>query len=113
MTRRQKIWQGVAIVFTLINAGGAVFAARASESIHAGVHVALTLVGVLWMVRILERARLAEAAAEQERATVGNLDAKVNYLQQSADALAFELERIGEQERYKQKLEAERRERES
>ena len=50
MTRRAKIWLAVAVLFTVINVLGGVFAALQGELAHTGIHVALALLGeyVVW-----------------------------------------------------------------
>lgn len=104
MTRRSKIWLAVATVFTLVNVGGAVMAGLATEVGHTGIHVVLTAVGVLWMWRIVTRARGASDA------TTGALpaDRALDQLQQSVDAIALEVERIGEAQRYTARVVSER-----
>lgn len=108
MTRRKRIvWTAVAAVFTAINLGGAVFAAAAEEPIHAGVHVLLGVVGLYltWRLspwRIVHRdAQLdypAGAALPPER-----MD-RLSQLEQSVDAVAIEVERIGESQRFMTKV---------
>ena len=101
MTRRSKFWRVVAALFTLINVAGAGFAAASGEGIHTAVHVALLLLGaylVWWLTprargQDLARAQLAEQRLEQ--------------LQQSVDAIALEVERIGEAQRFSVKLQKE------
>lgn len=104
MTRRSRIWLTVATVFTLVNLGGGVIAARSAEGVHAGVHVVLAVVGVWWMWRIVTRARVSsEAGTDALRP-----DHALDQLQQSVDAIALEVERIGEAQRYTAKVVAER-----
>ena len=52
MTRQRKIWWWAAALFTLVNLGGAVYAAMRGEVIHADVHGALFFLG-LYLVRRL------------------------------------------------------------
>lgn len=96
MTRRSKIWLTVATVFTLTNIGGAVIAALATEGMHTGVHLVLSVVGVWWMWRVVNRARTSSDAA----ASALPADRALDQLQQSVDAIALEVERIGEAQRY-------------
>lgn len=104
MTRRSKIWLAVASVFTLINLGGAVAAAAGREGLHAGVHVVLMVVGayVVW--------RLAPRSGQQDQSGAKEMDARLETLQQSVDAIALEAERMGEAQRFMTKLAAERAE---
>ena len=104
MTRRTKIWLTVATLFTLVNVAGGVWAARLSEGMHAGLHVVLAVVGAWWMTRIMSRSK---APAESVASALPH-DAPLEQLQQSVDAIALEVERIGEGQRYTAKLMAER-----
>lgn len=107
MTRRSRIWWTVAAVFTLVNLGGAVFAAAAGERLHCAGHVVLFLAGAFVMWWIPARARRRELAAPDvsgERLS----DDRLDQLQQSVDAVAIEVERLGEAQRFRDKLRAER-----
>ena len=102
MNRRSKIWLAVATLFTVVNAAGAGYAAAMAEGPHAGVHVVLGVLGLAWMWRLVGRAGPAydaTALPEPER---------MEQLQQSVDAIAMEVERIGEAQRFTAKLEQER-----
>ena len=107
MTRRAKVWLVVAVLFLVGNLAGAVVAAAAGELHHAGVHVALALLGayLAWRVsrgRVAHRADAASATAPSEFA------ARLRGLEQSVDAVAVEVERIGEGQRFVTRLFAER-----
>lgn len=92
MARRSRIWLAVATVFMLVNLGGGAIAALSAEGLHTGVHVVLAVVGVWWMWRIVTRARASsEGGTDALRA-----DQALDHLQQSVDAIALEVERIGE-----------------
>lgn len=45
MTPRTRVWWLVAVLFTLINAAGAVYALLVNEPIHCGIHAGLTILG--------------------------------------------------------------------
>ena len=99
MTRRARLWQVAATLFALANAAGAGMAIAGSEWLHAGAHVALILGTYLaWQLR----ATAARDADLLPRAQ--ELDERLEYLQQSVDALALEVERIGEAQRFEAKL---------
>lgn len=102
MTRRSNIWLAVATVFTLVNFGGIWMAARMmpAEEMHTGLHVVLTIVGAWWMWRIVERSRQGGPAAIATQ--------RLDQLQDSVDAIAIEVERIGEAQRFATKIAAER-----
>jgi hypothetical protein len=104
MTRRSKLWRVAAVLFVVINAGGAVEAAVMGETMHAAGHVALLLIGVgaylVW--------QLASRARRQNLPNAQLGGERLEYLQQSVDAMALEVERIGEAQRFSDKLRAER-----
>jgi hypothetical protein len=102
MTRRAKIWRAVAAVFTAINLAGVVYAARAGERLHTDSHIALTLLGAYLMWRLTDRKRPAD------QLSLSPDDLRLEQLQHSVDAVAIEVERIGEAQRYGEKLRAEK-----
>ena len=109
MTRRSKLWAAAAVVFTFINVAGAVYAGVLGEGVHALVHVGLVLLVVVgylgWRLRSLERRH--ELPGGQPG------DTRIEYLQQSVDAIALEVERIGEAQRFSDRLRVERGEKSS
>jgi hypothetical protein len=104
MTRRSTLWWLAAGVYAFINVGGLIIAAAEGEQMHAMVHATLLLLGVAGYVgwRLARRAPAQDVA----RAQVG--EARLEYLQQSVDAMALEVERIGEAQRFGDKLKVER-----
>jgi len=99
---RSKGWFIAATIFTIINVLGAPFALFSGEWPHFMVHVVLSAVGAFAMWRFAGGARRTAAAgpAIAER--------QLSELQQSVDAIAVEVERIGESQRYAAKLAQER-----
>ena len=104
MTRRSKIWLALAALFTLLNLAGVPMAAAAGERLHTAAHVGLTLLGAYLVWRLARRAR------RQDPPTLQSTEERLEQLQQSMDAVALEVERIGEVQRYNAKLQAERAE---
>ena len=105
MSRRSKLWAWAAVGFyTFINVGGLVFAWAQDEEMHAMLHLFLLLLGAAGYVgwRLARRGRTGQ---ELPPAQVG--EARIEYLQQSIDAMALELERIGEKQRFSDKLRVE------
>ena len=102
MTRRSRLWQIAAGLFVLFNVGGAAFAIGMGEPMHALTHAVLMTLGLgaylTWRV-----ARPAGRAEKPQQLP----DERLNYLQQSVDAIALEVERIGEAQRFSEKLRAE------
>ncbi len=100
---RSKIWRVGAALFTFVNVGGAGIAVASGEWAHAAVHVGL-LLGTYLVWQVMPRARSQDLPSAQQT------DKSLEYLQQSLDAIAVEVERIGEAQRYNNKLWAEREE---
>lgn len=102
MIRRPKLWLVIASVFTLINLGGAVYAAATVEPLHAAGHIVLMLTGGFLMRRLTARSSQPQADGESPAGE------RLDNLQQSLDAIAVEVERIGEHQRFITKIAAER-----
>jgi hypothetical protein len=103
MTQRSRLWRWAAGAFVLINLGGAGLAIGMGEPSHAAMHAVLLIVGYLgWL--LLPR-RLREDPVRPQLS-----DSRIEYLQQSVDAVALEVERIGEAKRFDEKLRAVREE---
>ena len=94
MTRRSKTWLVVAVIFTAINIGGVVPAAMAGESLHAGIHVVLALLGAYYVRKIWRGVR------PETPALSGDYSDRLTHLEQNIDAVAVEIERIGEGQRF-------------
>jgi ABC-type transport system involved in cytochrome bd biosynthesis fused ATPase/permease subunit len=98
---RSRLWPAVVALFIIINVAGAGFAIAMGESMHALAHAVLLLVGYVgWLVAPWRR-REDPAPAPQEIS-----DNRIEYLQQSVDAVALEVERLGESQRFNEKLRA-------
>ena len=87
-----------------VNVAGAAWAAAEGEEMHMMTHIFLLLLGFTaylgWRVARRGQPRsLAQPQLGEER---------IEYLQQSVDALALELERVGEAQRFADKLRVER-----
>lgn len=104
MKRSTKWWLGIWAVFGAVNVAGAVWAAALTEGIHAASHVVLAALSVyvVW--------RLARPSGEPQAVVAPLMDRRLDELQQSVDAVALEVERIGEAQRYHAKVAAERAE---
>jgi hypothetical protein len=100
MSQRSRLWPAVVALFILINLGGAGFAIAMGEPAHAVGHAALLLLGYVGWVVAPWRRRQEPVVAEQLS------DERIEYLQQSVDAVALEVERLGESQRFNEKLRA-------
>jgi hypothetical protein len=94
-------WRVGAAVFVVANVGGAVLAAAQGEQMHAGVHVGLVLLGAAYLVW-----RPWARPERDDLSLTPRADDRLSYLQQSVDAIALEVERIGEAQRFNEKLRA-------
>ena len=100
MIRRSILWPAVVGFFIVINLAGAAFAIAMGEPMHAVAHAALLLLGYVgWLVAPWRRPREAEVPQQLS-------DERIEYLQQSVDAVALEVERLGESQRFNEKLRA-------
>ena len=103
MTARGKFLLAGAGLFTFINFGGGAYAAALGESMHAGLHAALTLLGAYLMWR-LAPAQYANKIRRRDDAAIsgvsGAMANRLTELEQSVDIVAIEVERIGEGQRF-------------
>ena len=109
MIRRTKLWRIVAGAFVIINVAGAGYAAAMGERMHLDTHLVLLAVGAIayLMARAVTQRRSQETPAP---ALKGDDRLGLEHLQRSVDAIALEVERIGEAQRYNEKLKGERAE---
>lgn len=116
MTRRAKLWRAGAVFFGIINIGGMGLALAMGEMMHAMAHVFLLFVGVgaylLWKTvttwasgRPGEQGTEVPALPSSGKDLTLQLHQHVDYLQRSMDALALEVERIGEAQRFRDQRE--------
>ena len=101
MSTRTRIWLGVATAFTLLNAVAA--GLYAADPMHGGGHGLAALAGVYWVWWLAAR-------AWRQRQSLPAGEERLAQLQQSVDAMAVEVERIGESARFTAKLAAEKKE---
>jgi hypothetical protein len=102
MTRRSKLWWSAAGIYMFVNVAGAPYAFMLGEEAHGTLHVVLALLGVAAYVGW----RVARRGPRQDLPRAELAEERVEYLQQSVDAMALELERLGEAQRYRDKLQA-------
>lgn len=101
MTRRAKLWLHGSSLFAVFNAGYALYVARMGDGWHAVGHLVLVLLGmyVAWRMR---RPRSGSKAAQTQAAPL--FDERLERIEQSLDAIAVEVERVGEGQRFVTKL---------
>jgi hypothetical protein len=100
MTWRSKVWWVLVVLYVVVNAGGAAFAAAEGEPLHAGLHVGL-LIGayLIWLARRPD-GRTFWNGERSYPAPQHELSDRLMRLEQSLDAVAIEIERIGEGQRF-------------
>jgi hypothetical protein len=111
MTRRAKIGLVMAVLFLLVNLGGAAVAAIGGELLHAGIHAGLLLLGVClvwWLTSRRDAGRVWPWRRAAGGGLSGELSDRLTHLEQSVDAVAVEVERISEGQRFVTRLVTER-----
>ncbi len=98
MARRSRLWWVAASIFSVFNFGGAGAAIMLGEGMHALTHVGLGILGGLAAWGLASRTQRPDV--QQSQLT----EARLEQLQQSVDAIAIEVERIGEAQRFSAKL---------
>jgi hypothetical protein len=95
MIRRAKFWLSVAVLFVVVNAAGVVMAAASHELLHTALHVLLLIPGTFIVTRLLRRNESGTADAD-----AAVISERLRNLEQSVEAVAIEIERIGEGQRF-------------
>jgi hypothetical protein len=106
-SRGRLIWFVLSVLFTVGNVAGGVIAARNGEFVHAGVHALLVLLGgkVAWWLAPGRYARTpAIGEAEVLEASFGDMRDRLQRIEQSIEAVAIEVERVGEAQRFMARL---------
>ena len=99
---KHRAWIPVAWLLSLGNVVAVWFAARPAEASHATIHALLAVLFGVGAQRLMARRQLASRG----QPAIG--DARERQLEQAIDAIAVELERVGEGQRCVTKLLAER-----
>jgi hypothetical protein len=110
MTRRSPVWLVAAALFLVINVAGAGSAAADGEPLHTGIHAGLALLGAYLAWRLASRGdarRGWRRDGAEIPAVPGALTDRLTHIEQSVDAIALEVERIGEGQRFMTRLFAE------
>ena len=107
MIGRSTLWKLAAGAYAFINAAGLVYAWAMREEMHAMLHLFLLLLGVAGYVG-WRLARRGAPPQEDHLPRAQLAEQRIEYLQQSIDAMALELERVGEAQRFSDKLRVQR-----
>ena len=111
MTLRSRILTVVAVLFLVINLVGTGYAAAEGETLHAGVHAALVIPGAYLAWRLAQRRKSSSSGYDEDStipARTGQLDDRLTHIERSVDAVAIEVERIGEGQRFMTRVFTER-----
>ena len=98
---KHRAWIPVAWLLSLGNVVAVWFAARPAEATHATIHALLAVLFGVGAQRLMARRQLASRG----QPAIG--DERERQLEQAIDAIAVELERVGEGQRFVTKLLAE------
>jgi hypothetical protein len=105
---KHRAWIPVAWLLCLVNLVSVWFAARPAEPDHATAHALLAVLFGLGAQHLSLRKRTADAAERTQGRETRLADPDLRPVEQALDAIAVEVERIGEGQRYLTKLLAER-----
>jgi hypothetical protein len=104
MTGLSKVWLVLAVLFALGNLAVPVIVPVVwREPVHLGVHVLLAVLGAAFARHLLRRrdAHRRSPPEHAERSVVASeFSGRLSQLEQSVDAVAIEIERIGEGQRF-------------
>lgn len=106
VNKSSRLWRAAAVVFAVINVGGAIYAAMVGEWMHAVVHIAL--LGGGYMAWQLIPGRGETDTGEAQPAETRPAETRIESIQESVDAIALNVERIGEAQRFQEKILRER-----
>ena len=111
MKRRFTVGLVLGVLFTLGNLAGGVYAGMMGEMRHAGLHFVLALVGFYVTRALAARRGLAAGTPQLAAAGAGSpeLSGRLTNLERSLDAIAVEVERVGEGQRFMTRLFTERK----
>lgn len=104
MRRLSRNWRIVAAIFVFVNVAGAIYAFALGQQMHGETHLALLLFGFIGYLVMRGPPESRRDFSPPELA-----DQRIDHLQQSVDAIALEVERMSEAQRFNDKLKAERK----
>jgi hypothetical protein len=107
-SRRTRIWLAVAVVFSLANLGGAAVGAAQGELVHTLVHVVLLVFGAFAAYRLWRPVRSRIPGIAGAAGMTGAINDRLTNIEQSIEAVATEVERVGEGQRFISRVFAER-----
>ena len=100
---KHRAWIPISWLLSLANVGAVWFAALPAETWHATAHALAAVLFAVGAERLMARRRVSSGDGEL---TIG--DERMNRLEEAIEAIAVEVERVGEGQRFVTKLLAER-----
>ena len=98
MASKTRFWNAVLVLVSAVNLVAVWFAAQPGEAWHAAIHAALALGFGLWAHH---RIRLEQ---RRDPALTAPADERLERIERAIEAVAIEVERIGEMERFTTKV---------
>jgi len=105
---KHRAWIPVAWILCLLNLVSVWFAARPAEPEHATAHALLAVLFGLGAEHLAQRRSRADATARLQEREIRLANPDLHHVEQALDAIAVEVERIGEGQRYLTSLLAKR-----
>lgn len=101
MISRSRVWLAAAVVFTLVNLGGAGFAAVMGDPFHLATHAVLLLPGIYLVRRFAGRDARSVGRGGEAGIPAGSpeLGDRLSRLEQAIDTVAIEVGRMGDGQR--------------
>ena len=99
MIKRGVVLRAAAVIFIVGNAAAAVYHVAIGEVSAATAHAGLAVGSLLLWLTVSSRKSEPEYTADPQR-----IDSQLDHLQQSVDAIALEVERLGEGQRFAVKV---------
>jgi hypothetical protein len=99
MAEPGRWWRIAVAVFVIGNVASAVYHAAVGEFGPAAGHAGVAAGTIVFWMTVFSRKREPEYTADSQQ-----IDSQIDHLQQSVDAIALEVERLGEGQRFAQKI---------
>ena len=99
MAERSRWWRIAAAVFVVGNVAAAIYHVAIGETGAAAGHAGVAVGTVMFWLTVFSRKNEPEHASAPPQ-----IDSQLDHLQHSVDAIALEVERLGEGQRFAQKI---------
>ena len=99
MAERSQWWRAAAVIFVVGNLASAIYHVAIGEMGPAAGHAGVAVGTIVFWLTVFSRRNEPEYTAAPQQ-----IDSQLDHLQQSVDAIALEVERLGEGQRFAQKI---------